>query len=66
MNTFGGVFVMQDVLKNIEEHESELRERLEGQLSKEDVSWDYLQTTGNIENIIVAQGSFGRRDRGRS
>lgn len=58
MDTFGGVFVMQDVLKNIEEHESELRERLEGQLSKEDVSWDYLQTTGNVENVIVAQAAL--------
>lgn len=58
MDTFGGVFVMQDVLKNIEQHESELRQRLEGQLSKEDVSWDYLQTTGNLENIIVAQAAL--------
>jgi nucleotide-binding universal stress UspA family protein len=58
MDTFGGVFVMQDVLKSIEEHECDLRQRLEAQLSKEGVSWDYLQTTGNVENVIVAQAAL--------
>jgi nucleotide-binding universal stress UspA family protein len=58
MDMFGGVFVMQDVLKNIEEHESKLRQRLEAKLRKEDVSWDYLQTTGSVENVIVAQAAL--------
>lgn len=58
MDTFGGVFVMQDVLKNIEEHESQLRDRLEARLGKEDVSWDYAQVTGNVENVIVGQAAL--------
>jgi len=55
---FGGVFVMQDVLKSIDEQESQLRQRIEEQLRKEDVSWDYQQTTGNLANVIVSQAAL--------
>jgi len=55
---FGGVFVMQDVMNGIDEHESQLRQRIEGQLAKEDVSWDYQQITGNIANVIVSRAAL--------
>lgn len=55
---FGGVFVMQDVLKSIDEHEGQLRQRIEAQLAKEDVSWDYQQVTGNVANVIVSQAAL--------
>ena len=37
---------------------AQLRQRLEGHLIKEDVSWDYQQTTGNVANVIVAQAAL--------
>jgi nucleotide-binding universal stress UspA family protein len=55
---FGGVFVMQDILTSIEEHETQLRQRLEGHLAKEDVSWDYQQITGNVANVIVSRAAL--------
>ena len=57
-NIFSGVFVMQDVLKGVEEHETQLRQRLEEHLLKEDVSWDYEQITGNIANVIVSKAAL--------
>jgi nucleotide-binding universal stress UspA family protein len=51
--TFGGVFVMQGVMSALDEHESDLRRRLEDHLQKEDVSWDYQQVTGGISSNII-------------
>lgn len=53
LDTFGGVFVMQDVMSALEDHESGLRRRLEDHLQKEDVSWDYEQVTGGISSNII-------------
>ena len=55
---FGGVFVMQDVLKNIDDQENLLRQRIEEHLRKEDVSWDYQQITGDVANVIVSQAAL--------
>ena len=40
-DSFGGVFVMQDVMDKLERQETDLRARVEQKLSAEDVSWDY-------------------------
>lgn len=55
---FGGVFVMQDVLKSIDDHENQLRQRIEEHLRKEDVSWDYRQLTGNVANVLVSHAAL--------
>lgn len=55
---FGGVFVMQDVMNSLDEHENQLRKRIEGQLTKEDVSWDYQQITGNVANVLVSRAAL--------
>ena len=40
---FGGVFVMNDIIKDLHEEEQALRARVEKELRNEDVSWDYRQ-----------------------
>ena len=42
-DSFGGVFVMKDVIAKLDEQEAELRARVEQKLGVEDVSWDYEQ-----------------------
>lgn len=57
-DSFGGVFVMSDVFKAIEEEESLLKERIQAELSKEDVSWDYAQTTGDVSSQLVGRAAL--------
>lgn len=55
---FGGVFVMNDVIKALDEGEAQLRTKLEASLANEDVRWDYAQVTGNVGNKIVAHAAL--------
>lgn len=55
---FGGVFVMSDVMKALDEEEQTLRSRIEKVLSTEDVSWDYQQVTGNIPSQIISHAAL--------
>lgn len=57
-DSFGGVFVMPELLTAIEQHETDLKARLEAQLGKEDVSWDYQQHTGATANMIVSHAAL--------
>jgi nucleotide-binding universal stress UspA family protein len=57
-DSFGGVLVMSDVFKAIEEEESLLKERLQAKLSKEDVSWDYSQTTGDVPSQLIGRAAL--------
>ncbi|HEU4498944.1 MAG TPA: universal stress protein [Sphingomicrobium sp.] len=57
-DSFGGVFVMSDVFKAIEEEESLLKERIQAELSKEDVSWDYIQTTGDVTSQLIGRAAL--------
>lgn len=57
-DSFGGVFVMSDVFKAIEEEEGRLKERLQAELSKEDVSWDYTQTTGDVPHQLIGRAAL--------
>jgi nucleotide-binding universal stress UspA family protein len=52
-DSFGGVFVMDSVLTALDEGESTLRSSIEDKLSREDVSWDYNQVTGNVASQLV-------------
>lgn len=49
---FGGLFVMSDVMKAIDEEAVRLRVTVERALAAEDVSWDYEQATGNVAGIV--------------
>ena len=57
-DSFGGVFVMDDVIKSLNEEETTLRSRIEDDLRGEDVSWDYQQVTGNITSQIVSHAAL--------
>lgn len=55
---FGGVFVMNDVIKALDDEEQALRAKIEQELGKEDVRWDYEQVTGNIAGQIVSHAAL--------
>ena len=57
-DTFGGVFVMQDIIESLDKREADLRTRVEDQLQKENVSWDYQQMTGSVLNKIVSYAAL--------
>ena len=57
-DAFGGVFVMNDVIRALDDEESRLRARIEAKLSSEDVTWDYEQVTGNIATQVVRFGAL--------
>ena len=57
-DSFGGVFVMKDVIDALEEQEKTLRQRIEGKLRNEDVSWDYEQVTGDTISQIVGRAAL--------
>lgn len=52
-DNFGGVFVMNDVLKKLEENETEMKARMNARLTSEGVSWDYVQTTADPAQALV-------------
>ncbi|WP_187107770.1 universal stress protein [Sphingomonas xanthus] len=69
-DAFGGVFVMNDVVRALDEDETKLRERIERELANEDVTWDYEKVTGGVAPQLVRHGALadiivtGRVDHG--
>jgi len=57
-DSFGGVFVMAEVIKALEEQGTTLRAKVEAKLDKEDVSWDYTQVTGEIATALISRASL--------
>lgn len=57
-DSFGGVFVMDDVMKALEERENRIRQRVEKALRTEDVSWDYEQVTGDTAGSLTRHAAF--------
>lgn len=55
---FGGVFIMNDVIKAIDDEAARIRSRVEDELRGEDVSWDSMHVTGNVANEIVSHASL--------
>ncbi len=55
---FGGVFVMNDVMKAIEDEGVRLRQEVEEELRNEDLSWDYVEVTGNVATEIISYASL--------
>ena len=55
---FGGVFVMNDVIKALDDEEVQLRLKVEEKLRSEDVPWDYLQVTGNVPAQIIRHAAL--------
>jgi nucleotide-binding universal stress UspA family protein len=57
-DSFGGVFVMNDVIRTLDEQEAELRARLEANLQNETVVWDYIHVTGSLPFSIITQAAL--------
>lgn len=57
-DTFGGIFVMNDIMRKLDERDYELRKKVEQRLAKEDVSWDYEQVTGNVAATIIGRAAL--------
>ena len=57
-DSFGGVFVMKDVIDKLDEQEAELRARVERKLAAEDVSWDFEQATGDVIALIIGRAAL--------
>ena len=57
-DTFGGVFVMNDIIRKLDERDVELRAEIEKELGREDVSWDYEQATGNVASAIISRAAL--------
>lgn len=57
-DSFGGVFVMNDVIRTIDEQATRLQSRVEEKFRSEDVSWDYEQCTGDLATTIVNRAAL--------
>ena len=57
-DAFGGVFVMNDIMKALDEREGELRSTIEEKLRGEDVSWDYTQVTGDVAGQLISHAAL--------
>ena len=55
---FGGLFVMGDVMKAIDDEAARLRAELEKDLRDEEVSWDYVQLTGHVTGELLYYGAL--------
>lgn len=54
----GGIFVMNDVIKSLDEEEAKLRARVEAKFRTQDVSWDYVQVTGNVAAQLIGRAAL--------
>lgn len=54
----GGVFVMNSVIKALDQQEADLKARVENDLRGEDVSWDYVQVTGNVQTQLISRAAL--------
>lgn len=57
-DTFGGIFVLGDVIEALGEAEKQLRARVEEKLRGEDVTWDYVEVTGNVVGQLLKHASL--------
>lgn len=57
-DSFGGVFVMEQVMEALGEQEAAVQARVEAQFGKEDVSWDYRKSTGSIPQVLLSYAAL--------
>jgi hypothetical protein len=55
---FGGIFVMNDIMKALDEQEAAMRAKIEGHLAREDVAWTYEQTSADPTHSLVSHGAL--------
>lgn len=52
---FGGAFVIADVIDHVQKQTTAVRVKVEAQLAKEDVSWDFVHCDANPADAIVGR-----------
>jgi nucleotide-binding universal stress UspA family protein len=57
-DSFGGVFVMNDVMRKLDERDAELKSKVEQRFEREDVTWDYEQETGNVASVMISRAAL--------
>jgi nucleotide-binding universal stress UspA family protein len=57
-DNFGGIFVMNDVMQKLDQRDADLKRLVQERLSKEDVSWDYEQVTGNVASVLIGRAAL--------
>ena len=57
-DSFGGVFVMNDVVRSIDEEALRLRDELQEKFRTEEVPWDYTETTANIAAQLISRAAL--------
>lgn len=55
---FGGVFVMEDVMRKLDERNADLEFRVKKRFKREDVSWDYEHVTGNVASALLSRAAL--------
>lgn len=55
---FGGIFVMNDVMRKIDERNAVLRTRVETRLALDGISWDYQQVTANVASTLLRRAAL--------
>lgn len=55
---FGGILVMDDVMRAVDERDAELRGKVEDRLAREDVSWDYEQVLGSVASNLLRRAAL--------
>jgi nucleotide-binding universal stress UspA family protein len=54
----GGFFVLDKVIRAVDERDAKLRKKVEERLAREDVSWNYAQITGNVAAALVGRAAL--------
>lgn len=57
-DNFGGIFVMNDVLEQLEENKIALKKRVEERLRIEGVSWDYVESTADPAQAVISHSTL--------
>ena len=55
---FGGVFVMNDIVRKLDQGNADLKYRVSKRFEREDVSWDYEGVTGNVASVLLGRAAL--------
>lgn len=55
---FGGVFVMNDIVRKLDQGNADLKYRVSKRFEREDVSWDYEEVTGNVASVLLGRAAL--------
>ena len=55
---FGGILVMDEVMRAVDEGDAEIRRKVEERLAREDISWSYEQVTGGLAQTLLSRAAL--------